>query len=167
MTANTLLWIFAAALLGVIAYIALNRLQKPRERTKHLVMTVWAAFGPYQNTNDAAAGFQRAYTAVFEQPPVDADEVWINGHVQNLREAESEGRFEFAQKTMRGSQLVTAYGEAFDAACNKVRARLLDEAQEHANALARDFPQLGELLQPTIDHHRRRLGVEKPEGSSH
>ncbi|MGH8831173.1 MAG: hypothetical protein ACREXV_08770 [Polaromonas sp.] len=104
---------------------------------------------------------------MFGQQPAGTDEEWLNGHVWNLREAESEGRFEFAQKIMRGGLLLTAYGEAFDAACGKVRGLLFDQAQDAANALTHDFPQLGELLQPTIDHFRQRLGVEKPEGSDH
>lgn len=166
MSANTVLWTIAVVALGVVAWIALDRFQRPRERTKRLVMTVWAAFAPYQDAEDAATGLRRAYKAVFGQQPAGAHEEWLNGHIQNLREAESEGRFEFAQKIMRGGLLLTAYGEAFDAACNKVRAQLVDEMQEAANALARDFPPLGDMLQPTIDHHRRRLGTEKPDGSA-
>ena len=46
----------------VLVYIV-RRLQTPRPRTKHLAMTVWAAFGPYDTAEFAEDGLRWASSA--------------------------------------------------------------------------------------------------------
>ena len=154
----------ATALAG--GFLLLRRLQMPRPGTERLAITVWAAFGPYDTAAVAERTLYRASKAVFGHDGIHDHEEWIGGHVRNLREWEAQGRFQRAQKLMRRGLLLTAYGQPFEVAFQKVKEEALAEAQA---ATPRDPAFLGDflifqLLGDKFKIDLASLGTELPAG---
>ena len=137
-----------------VVFLIVRKLQAPRAGTERLVITVWSAFGPYNSAEDAEIGLNRACSAVFGSEGIAEHKEWIQGHVNNFHEWQAEQRFQKAQKLMRSGLSLTSYGPAFNRACQTVKMAALEEAQESLNGLSKDFPEIHDVAQRTIDHHR-------------
>jgi hypothetical protein len=121
----TVLLIAAAA---VVAVFLARRLRAPRSGTQRLAITVWAAFGPYDSADAASDGLRWASRAVFEKKAIDGHDDWVNGHIKNFREWEARGSFEKMQKIMLGGLMLSAYGNAFETACQQFRGEAMADA---------------------------------------
>jgi hypothetical protein len=116
--------------LVAVVFFAIRWLQSPRPRTRHLVVTVWAAFGPHETAEDAEDVFQRASEAVFGDEGLAKHQEWVEGHIKNFHKWQAEDRFASGEKIMRGGLSRTAYGSPFREACAKLKVEALNEAQE-------------------------------------
>lgn len=123
----TLELVIGIAALIVMAFFLLQWFQKPKEGTRQLAMTIWAAFGPYDTAKYAEESLYRACRAVFGKEGLSAHENWIQGHIKNFKEWEAKGDFLRAQKIQRTGLMLTAYGKAFKAACNAVKAEAIED----------------------------------------
>ena len=85
----------------------------------------------------------------------------FGGHIDNFREWQAEQRFQKAQKLMRSGLSLTSYGPAFDRACQTIKMEALKEAQKALNGMSKDFPEIREVAQRTIDHHRKEIERNK------
>src|SRR5713101_7227992 len=100
MTLETVITLLAIAGAVAVAFPVLRRFQAPKTGTRHLAMTVWAAFGPYETAQAAEDALRRASREVFGPEGSVNHEDWIQGHVKNFRDWEAESRLEGAQKLM-------------------------------------------------------------------
>ena len=155
-TPETIITILLVAVLATLAFLALRRAQAPQPETQRLAITVWAAYGPYDDAAYAENRFRAACRTVFGTEGAAEHEEWIKGHVKNFRDWEAEGRFKEAQKVMQAGLLLTGYGEAFDTACKEFRAQAAVEAREAIEELNKS------LLEP--GGHRIEA-VDKPDGT--
>jgi hypothetical protein len=130
---------------AAIAFVLLRRFQQPKANTARLAMTVWAGFGPHRSAEDAEDTLRRACLAVFGPQRIREHESWMNGHIENFREAEKRGTFQRVQKIMRAGLLLTAYGRPYQEACEALRAHAAADAQAAFDSLAQQFPQLEEF----------------------
>lgn len=136
----TILGIGAAA---VLLFYGLRWFQAPRKNTQHLVMTVWAAYGPYSTAENAEDVLRTAVRIILGSEGKKENEEWVQGHVGNFHEWEKEGRFESGENLMRKGLLLTAYGSAFNEAFEKIRAEYITQAQEAAENLNKDLLEEG------------------------
>jgi hypothetical protein len=140
-----------------VAFLIVRKIQAPRSGTERLAITVWSAFGPYNSAEDAEVGLNRACSAVFGSDGIAEHKEWIQGHINNFREWQVEQRFQKAQKLMRSGLSLTSYGPAFNRACQTLKMEALEEAQKALNGLSKDFPEIREVAQQTIDYHRNEI----------
>ncbi len=119
--------ILSIVALIVLAFFLLQWFQTPKAGTRRLAMTVWAAFGLYDTAEDAESSLYRACRAVFGKEGLSAHEKWIQGHINNFKEWEAKGDFLRAQKIQRIGLMLTAYGKAFKAAFNAVKAEAIED----------------------------------------
>ena len=139
MTLETGIIILAVGVLAVLVVLRLRRPQGPKPRTQRLAMTVWASFGPYETAEEAEKFLRRASRVVFGAEGVTEHEAWIEGHVNNFRDWEEEGRFAEAHKMMCAGLGLTASGPAFEAAFNEVKAELVTQVQEGTEWMNKEF----------------------------
>lgn len=139
MTSMTTIILLAIAGLVVIVLLVSRWNKTLKPETRHLAMSVWAAFGPYDSPDDAEYSLNMAVQAVFGSGNMSAHEDWINGHLQNFHLWKEEGRFQDATEMMRSALLQTAYGDAFDAACNDLRNGAITQLNESTEFLNKRF----------------------------
>ena len=132
-----------------IAIVVLYWLQAPRAGTERLVMAVWAAFGPYSSAEDAEKNLRRVARIVFGEQGIGEHEQWVQGHGENFRLWEVDGRFERMQKAMCGGMRTNMYGKAYREAYAAVRQSFIEQVKEGAAWLNNDFlERTGHRLEP-------------------
>jgi len=145
-----------------IGFFVFRKIQEPKPQTERLAMTVWAAFGPYDTAEEAEMSLRIASRAVFGSNGVAEHENWIEGHVKNFHDWETENKIKWILRLMRSGFLFISYGRAFNEACQKRRMDALEDAQVALNGLGKDFsPVFREAAQRTINHHRESLGLNE------
>jgi len=143
MATNSIIIFLVIGGLVVITFLTIRWIRAPKPKTRHLAMTVWAAYGPYDGAGDAEDSLRRAVQAVFGNEGKADHEEWVKGHVENFRKWEEERRFQKAEKLMRNGLLHTAYGNAFTATCNLVQAEALAEVEKGIEWMNKDFLEEG------------------------
>lgn len=143
------------AALVMLAYWAVRRFQAPKPGTQHLTMTVWAAFGPYDTAQLSEKGLRWASRAVFGPEGIMVHEKWIRGHAENFRAWEVEGSFSKTHELMRKGLLLSAYGRAFESACQRYRNEVMADASEIIDSFNKDLEQTGHKMEP----------VKQPDGT--
>lgn len=133
----------------ILLYWVINRFQTPREGTEHLAMTVWAAFGPYESAELSEKGLRRACRAVFGREGSFEHEKWILGHVENFHSWEAEGCFGKGHEMMRKGLKLTAYGPAFDSACQRYRDEVISDASGIIASVNEDLGKSGHRMEAT------------------
>ena len=127
----------------VLAILLLRRYQAPRPRTQSLVMIVWSAYGPYETAKDAGDYLRSACRAVFGKEEAAKHAEWVEGHIKNFLDWESNGSFKRMQKVMRAGLQLSAYGPAFDAACAQFREEAEAEVKKNIDWLNKEFLETG------------------------
>jgi len=117
----------------VVAYLLLQWWQKPKANTKQMALSIWAAFGPYENADDAEDYLHTACRIVLGEEGVVKNQEWIKGHIDNFREWEEGDRFNRSQKVMSMGLRIVAYGKAYNSAFNAMKEELLTTATESLN----------------------------------
>ncbi|HYM11586.1 MAG TPA: hypothetical protein VEU62_12690 [Bryobacterales bacterium] len=135
--------------------VAVNRLMAPKQGTRLLVTTVWAALGPYGNAAAAARALRTSSKVGFGSDGAARHEGWIQGHVRNFRAWESAGDFARFQKIMRwGLLLSSSYGGTFRKTLKAVRE---ERAVEEAGWINERIEKWGHRVD----------AVRRPDGSLH
>ena len=132
----------------VLVYIV-PRLQTPRPRTKHLAMTVWAAFGPYDTAEFAEDGLRWASSAAFGRDGISKHKKWIQGYIKDFHHWQARGSFQKIQKMMRWGLMLTAYGPVFEETCQRYRDHAMAEATEIMGRLNENLSKTGHKLEPS------------------
>jgi len=138
--------LLAIATVLALAYWVLRWFQTLRP--EELAMKVWAAFGPYDSAERAATSLRWASRAVFGKTEAINHEKWVNSHIQNFRDWETNGCFEKMQNVMRSGLLLTARGHDFEAACQRFRDEAMADATEIMGVLNEDLEKTGHKLEP-------------------
>ena len=118
------------AALVILAYWVFRRFEAPRAGTQRLAITVWAAFGPYDSADTAADSLRWASRAVFGKTGATEHQEWMEGHIQNFCRWQAESRFPALHEVMRKGLLLTAYGHAFETACQRFRDEAMTDATD-------------------------------------
>ena len=127
----------------------IRRLQAPRPRTKHLAMTVWAAFGPYDTAEFAEDGLRWASAAVFGRDGISEHKNWIQGYIKDFHHWQASGSFQKIQKMLRWGLMLTAYGPTFEDACQRFRDQAMAAATEIMGRLNESLSKAGHKLEPS------------------
>jgi hypothetical protein len=132
-----------------LAFVLIRWLQAPRAGSERLVMTVWAAFGPFSSAESAETNLRHVARIVFGEQGIGAHEQWIRGHGENFRAWEADGSLESAQKIMCGGLRTNMYGKTYMEAYAATRQSFVEQVKEGTAWLNKDFlEQTGHRLEP-------------------